>query len=52
MRKQLIVSVSIAVLFATTALFAQAPKGIKYQTVVRDATGALITNQQVRQCDR
>ncbi|PKN96213.1 MAG: hypothetical protein CVU43_21860 [Chloroflexi bacterium HGW-Chloroflexi-5] len=28
-------------------LSGQAPKGIKYQTVVRDAAGALISNQQV-----
>jgi hypothetical protein len=45
MKKRLL-NLLIAVVLASS-LFAQAPEGVKYQSVVRDALGAIIANQNV-----
>jgi trimeric autotransporter adhesin len=39
---------TILFLFVTGFIFAQAPQGINYQAVIRDATGNILTNQNVR----
>jgi len=37
----------LVVLLITATTFAQAPEKMSYQAVVRDASGALVTNQAV-----
>ena len=45
-RLQVFVAV-IVLCFFTSALFAQSPQAVNYQTVIRDVNGALLQNQNV-----
>jgi hypothetical protein len=41
------ISISLILLMITATIFAQAPQGVNYQAVVRNAAGAVIPNQAV-----